>query len=144
MRDFRTSDRDVAKRQGRARDGASCRSVRNPEEAKGPRSGGEAGRSPGVRGARRLAPPCRSPAEAKLKLPNPLGERNLLISRSLRDPTTQRTPLKPALPGQSSQPVHATNNPTPLFPKFIKPNFLVFPVINNSSYHHRIRLCKGR
>jgi len=50
MRDFRTSDRDVAKRRVRARDGASRRSVRNPEVAKEPRSGGEAGRSPGSRG----------------------------------------------------------------------------------------------
>jgi len=50
MRDFRTSDRDVAKRRARARDGASRRAVRNPEEAKGPRSGGDAGRSPGSRG----------------------------------------------------------------------------------------------
>ena len=50
MRDFRTSDREVAKRRDRARDGASRRSVRNPEEAKGPRNGGEAGRSPGSRG----------------------------------------------------------------------------------------------
>ena len=50
MRDFRTSGRDAAKRRVRARDGASRRSVRNPEEAKEPRSGGEAGRSPGSRG----------------------------------------------------------------------------------------------
>jgi len=50
MRDFRTSDRDVAKRRVRAREGASRRSVRNPEEAKGPRSGGDAGRSRGSRG----------------------------------------------------------------------------------------------
>jgi len=50
MRNFRTSDRDVAKRRVRARDGASRWSVRNPEEAKGPRSGGEARRSRGARG----------------------------------------------------------------------------------------------
>ncbi|MGC1018468.1 hypothetical protein WKH24_19400, partial [Pantoea agglomerans] len=37
---------------------------------------------PGVKGARRLAAPCRSPAEANLKLPGLPGERNLLIARS--------------------------------------------------------------
>jgi len=68
MRDFRTSDKDVAKRRVRARDGASRRSVRNPEEAKEPRSGGEAGRTPGLlRGGR---PPLDASAcTENLKLP---------------------------------------------------------------------------
>ncbi|WP_312760666.1 hypothetical protein, partial [Pantoea brenneri] len=38
---------------------------------------------------RRLAAPCRSPAAAKLKLPQPAGERNLLIA-----PFAQRAPLE--------------------------------------------------
>ena len=85
MRDFRTSDRDVAKRRVRARDGASRWSVRNPEEAKGRRRDGEAAvKQAGARGQGGAATgaPCRSPAEANLKLPGLPGERKPLIAGS--------------------------------------------------------------
>ena len=64
MRDFRTSRMDAAR--GCVEPGMAnrSRSVRNPEYARAPRSGDEAGREPGVKRARRLAPSCRSPARA--------------------------------------------------------------------------------